>query len=31
LGWYGPQDLESMEITEEIKSWSQLLFDEMAV
>jgi 8-oxo-dGTP pyrophosphatase MutT (NUDIX family) len=31
LGWYSPNDLKSMDITEEIRAWTQLLFAEIKV
>ncbi len=30
LGWYSPRNLVSMDLTEEIKAWTKLLFNELA-
>jgi 8-oxo-dGTP pyrophosphatase MutT (NUDIX family) len=31
LGWYSPNDLKEMDITQEIKAWTKLLFEELEV
>jgi 8-oxo-dGTP pyrophosphatase MutT (NUDIX family) len=30
LGWYSARDLETMDVTEEIKAWTTLVFQEMS-
>lgn len=30
LGWYSPEDLSSMAITDEIKAWTTLVFEELS-
>jgi 8-oxo-dGTP pyrophosphatase MutT (NUDIX family) len=30
LGWYSPADLEKMDISEEIKAWTALIFQELS-
>jgi 8-oxo-dGTP pyrophosphatase MutT (NUDIX family) len=29
LGWYSPEQLQTMDVTEEIKAWTELVFHEM--
>jgi 8-oxo-dGTP pyrophosphatase MutT (NUDIX family) len=31
LGWYSPEDLKSMNITEEIRAWTTLVFQELGI